>query len=156
MIEEFTALEVLSRNIEHLLRRSDWYLWNKVAPADLERISGLLAAYVLGDADDCEFSYMSDDGVFQDSLSNLIDKVGLEIRCAAMSQRVSQGQKVAAALLFFRKCYDSSDFMELTYLEQLKGEYAAADFLGAMIPLMLVLEKKYNSFIESYQMPGDE
>jgi hypothetical protein len=46
--------------------------------------------------------------------------------------------------------------MELTNLEPLRGEYAAADFLGAMIPLMLVLEKKYNSFIESYQMPGDE
>lgn len=156
MIKKHTSPAVLSENIQSLLSHSDWYLWNKTAPADLARISGLLAAYVLGDADDCEFTYMSDAGEFQDSLSNLLDQLELEIRCRAMSSCATPGQKVAAALLFFRNCYNGGEFMELTYLEQLRGEYAAADFLAVMIPLMLGLEKKYNSFLESYQPPGGE
>lgn len=156
MIDDFTSPAVLTQSIQSLLSRSDWYLWKRIVPADLTRISGLLAAYVLGDTDDCEFTYMSDAGEFQDSLSNLLDQLELEIRCRAMSSCATPRQKVAAALLFFRNCYNGGEFMELTYLEQLRGEFSSADFLAVMIPLMLGLEKKYNSFLESYQPPGCE
>ena len=147
MSAEFLNPTELSKNIARLLFCSDWYLWGKISPPDVELIAQFLADYVTGE-EDREFSYMAEDGENQDSVSNFISYYELNIRCIAMQSCMGKGEKLAAALIYFRYCYDHNEFMELTQLELVlsltEEERDSGAFLKELVNTLLALEQKYN------------
>ena len=136
----------LTEGIAWLLLRSDWYMMYAVPQQDVSATAGLVAEYVLG-ADDCEFSYAAEGRSNQDSLSNFISEQELELRCRAAQPDAPEIAKFAAALLYFRFCYDHNEFMELSSIAQLAptvpgDDYAPTQFLRWLCPIFISLEQR--------------
>lgn len=134
------------KDIEFLLSYSDWYIWEKVSPKDMERIAKLLMEYIKG-GEDKDFLYITEGGAVKDSLSNFLNKNELNLRCIAMGDCIKRGVRFAASLIYFRYCYDHSDYMELTQLELMllrTEEKDSEAFLKTIINIMLDLEREYN------------
>lgn len=135
------------KDIEFLLFRSDWFIWRKASPQDVETIAKLLMEYIKG-GEDKDFSYITEDGAFkEDSISNFLSENELELRCIAMGDCMMRGVRFAAALMYFRYCYDHNAYMEFTQLELvlLRTDEKDSDaYLMMIINIMAALEREYN------------
>jgi len=135
------------KDIELLLLRSDWFIWQKASPQDVETIAKLLMEYIKG-GEDKDFSYVTEDSLFkEDSISNFLSKNELELRCIAMGDCMMRGARFAASLMYFRYCYDHNAYMEFTQLELvlLRTEENDSDsYLKTIINIMTALEREYN------------
>jgi hypothetical protein len=105
-----------------------------------------MAEYAMG-ADDREFSYAAEGRANSDSLSDLLSRMEQELRCDAMRTDAPVSAKVAAALLYFRYCYDHNEFMELSSIAQLAptvpgDDYAPTQFLRWLCPIFISLEQR--------------
>lgn len=143
----------LTAGIAWLLLRSDWYMLYAIPHQDVSATAALVAEYVLG-ADDCEFSYAAEGCSNQDSLSNFISEHELDLRCRAALPDAPEHAKFAAALVYFRYCYDHNEFMELRYLAELASSgaddtTASTTFIQQLCPTFIYLEQCYNETMKS-------
>lgn len=135
----------MAESIAWLLFRSDWYKMYAIPEQDVITTAARVAVYALG-ADDGEFSYAAEGRANQDYLSDFLSREELELRCMAMCSSASLKEKIAAAILYFRYCYDHNEFVELRSLAQLapSAEDEAPElFLQQLCPIFLALEKRY-------------
>ena len=133
------------KDIECLLFESDWFLFEKASPKDVEKIAKLLMEYIKG-GEDKNFSYMSEYGYLkEDHLSNFINYNELNLRCTAMDERMMPGARFAGALIYFRYCYDHQEYMELPQLELvlMRPEEKDSDAYFKAINVMRELEREY-------------
>lgn len=143
----------LAEGIAWLLLRSDWCMLYAIPQQEVSATAALVAEYVLG-ADDCEFSYAAEGYSNQDSLSNLISEHELDLRCRAALPDAPEHAKFAAALVYFRYCYDHNEFMELRYLAELApvgadDDAAPTAFIQQLCPTFIYLEQCYNESMKS-------
>lgn len=135
----------LAESIAWLLFRSDWYKMYAIPEQDVITTAARVAGYALG-ADDGEFSYAAEGRANRDYLSDFLSREELELRCMAMCPSASLKEKIAAAILYFRYCYDHNEFVELRSLAQLapSAEDESVElFLQQLCPIFLALEKRY-------------
>ena len=133
------------KDIEFLLLKSAWFLFEKASPKDVEIIAKLLMEYIKG-GEDANFSYMTRYGFpTEDYPSNFINYNELNLRCTAMGERMLRGARFAGALIYFRYCYDHQKYMELTQLELvlLRPEEKDSDAYFKAINVMRELEREY-------------
>lgn len=141
-------VQTMSDGVAWLLFRSDWYLLYAIPKQDVISTAELVAEYALG-ADDREFSYAAEGCSNSDSLSDFLCRMELELRCLAMLPHAPQNAKIAAALMYFRYCYDHNEFMELRSLAQLAPSSpgtnsAPTQFLQLLCPILIALEQRYD------------
>lgn len=151
------------KDIEILLLRSDWYRWEKACPIDVEpgeikKIAELIFGYING-SDDCVFCYTNGEGfLVEDSISNYLSTNELNIRCIAMGERMGAGPRFAASLMYFRYCYDHTEYMELTQLKHVllrDGEHDSDAYIHDVINIMINLEQEYDTK-DGYSMWSDQ
>lgn len=140
--------QAMKDGVAWLLFRSDWYLLHAIPKQDVILTAEFVTEYALG-ADDREFSYAAEGGANSDSLSDFLCRMELELRCMAMCPQAPENAKIAAALLYFRYCYDHNEFMELRSLAQLAPSLPGEDsapttFLQRLCPILIGLEQRYN------------
>ncbi|MBR1981941.1 MAG: hypothetical protein IKA23_04240 [Akkermansia sp.] len=143
----------LAEGIAWLLMRSDWYLLYTIPKPDVMAIADLFAEYILG-AEDREFTYAAEGCCNQDGLTNFLTQNELVLRCIAARPDAPENAKFAAALTYFRYCYDLNAFMELRCLAELSPSVAddasaPAKFIQQLCPLFITLEQRYNDAMES-------
>lgn len=141
-------VQTMSDGVAWLLFRSDWYLLYAIPKQDVISTAELVAEYALG-ADDREFSYAAEGCSNSDTLSDFLCRMELKLRCLAMLPHAPQNAKIAAALLYFRYCYDHNEFMELRSLAQLApsspgANSAPTQFLQFLCPILIALEQRYD------------
>lgn len=76
-----------------------------------------------------------------------LSRMEQELRCDAMRTDAPVSAKVAAALLYFRYCYDHNEFMELSSIAQLAptvpgDDDAPTQFLRWLCPIFISLEQR--------------
>lgn len=143
----------LAEGIAWLLSCSDWHLWYAVPKQEIIAIAGLVAEYVLG-AEDRDIFYTAEGCSNQNSLSNFISEQELELRCRAAQPDAPELAKFAAALIYFRYCYDHNEFWELRHLAELAPPgandiTASVTFMQQLCPTLFALEQRYNEAMES-------
>ena len=143
----------LTEGIAWLLMRSDWHGWYAIPEQEISVIAGLVAEYVQG-ADDRDICYTAEGCANQDRLSNFLSEQELDLRCTAGRPEAPEHAKYAAALMYFRYCYDNNEFMELRYLAELAPSLAddataPAKFIQQLCPVFITLEQRYNDAMES-------
>ena len=143
----------LAEGIAWLLSGSDWHLWYAIPEQEITTVADLVAEYILG-ADDRDISYSAEGSSNQNTLSNFISEHELDLRSSAARPDAPEHAKLAAALLYFRYCYDNNEFMELRYLAELASPAADAstapvDFIQQLCPVFISLEQRYNDDMES-------
>lgn len=146
---------LLSKATAGLLKRTDWYLWESVSPQDAEAVAEHLAEYVLGGEDD-EFCYTGDGREQRDSPSHFLSCHELDIRCPAMSYPMPPDLRKAAALLYFRYCFDHNEFMELSQQLRLatlpeQSEQERNALLLEWLTAMYTLEQVYTAGLYSHK-----
>ena len=133
------------KDIVCLLLRSAWFLFEKASPKDVEKIAKLLMVYIKGGEDE-NFSYMTRYGFpTVDYPSNFINCNELNLRRTAMGEHMMRGARFAAALIYFRYCYDHQKYIELTQLELIlmRPEEKDSDAYFKAIIVMRELEREY-------------